>query len=79
VLWDERVKGPSLSASPVAGDGKIYVVSDNGATTVVEAGDKFKVLATNNLDDEIFATPAIADGCLFVRSDKFLYCIGGKK
>jgi outer membrane protein assembly factor BamB len=78
VLWEERVKGP-LSASPVAADGKIYVVSDNGATTVVEAGDKFKVLATNNLDDEILATPAIADGCLFLRSDKFLYCIGQKK
>jgi outer membrane protein assembly factor BamB len=78
LLWDERVKGP-VSASPVAGDGKIYVVSDRGATTVVEAGDKFKVLATNNLDDDILATPAIADGCIFLRSDKFLYCIGAKK
>ncbi len=76
-LWQERVglAGP-VSASPVAGDGKVYVADEQGATAVVQAGDRPKVLATNTLDEAILATPALADGAIFLRSDKHLYCIG---
>src|SRR5205823_14418914 len=79
VLWDERVKGP-IAASAVAADGKIYVVSEKGACTVLKAGgEKAAILGTNDLNDGIMATPAISNGCIYLRSDKSLYCIGEKK
>jgi outer membrane protein assembly factor BamB len=60
-------------ASPVASGGRIYVASDYGAVTVVEAGDALKVLARNQLPDAILATPAIVDGTLLVRTAKQLF------
>jgi outer membrane protein assembly factor BamB len=77
-LWRQRLDGP-FSASPLVADGKLYAVSNKGRTTVVELGDTPKVLAKNDLDDTILATPAIANGCIYLRSDKFLYCIAPKK
>ena len=78
LLWDQRIAGP-MSASPVAGDGKLYLVNEKGTTVVLEAGDQPRILARNQLDDEtILATPAIADGAIFLRSDAHLYCIGKK-
>jgi outer membrane protein assembly factor BamB len=76
-LWRERVKGP-IAASPVAADGRIYIVNEKGLTSVVKLGDKPMIEAENDLGDDILATPAIANGCIFLRSDKFLYCIGSK-
>ena len=78
VVWQQRVKG-SFSASPIAGDGKIYLVNEEGTTTVFRAGDAPKVLAENRLGEEILATPAIAGGALFLRSDKHLFCVAGSK
>jgi outer membrane protein assembly factor BamB len=78
VVWQQRIKG-SFSASPVLADGKLYVVAEDGATTVIEVGDKPKVLATNALGETILATPAVAGGALFLRSDQHLWCIGAKK
>ena len=79
LIWQERLKGP-FSATPVAGDGKIYATNEEGTTFVVEPGaDKGTLLATNKVDDVILATPAIAGGAVFLRSDKHLYCIGAKK
>jgi outer membrane protein assembly factor BamB len=60
-------------ASPVAGDGKIYVVSDDGVLTVVKAGPRFEVLAENELGATVRATPALADGTLYVRTLHHLY------
>jgi hypothetical protein len=57
----------------VAGGGRIYVASDYGVVTVLEAGDEFKILAHNELPDAVLATPAIADGTLFVRTAKQLF------
>ena len=74
-IWQERVKGP-VSASPVAAAGRIYIVNEEGLTTVVKVGDKPEIEAKNDLGDEIYATPAISGGAIFLRSDKFLYCIG---
>jgi outer membrane protein assembly factor BamB len=74
VLWSLRVKGP-FSASPVAADGKVFLVNEEGLTTVVEAGDKGRILATNAVGETVLATPAIADGAIFLRSDRHLYCI----
>jgi outer membrane protein assembly factor BamB len=77
VVWKERVVGP-FAASPVIGDDKLYAVNEKGVTTVIQLGDKPKVLARNNLDETILATPAISGGAIYLRSDKHLWCIGGK-
>jgi outer membrane protein assembly factor BamB len=76
-LWQQRLQGP-FDASAVGADGKIYLVNNEGTTFVVQTGKEPKVLAKNELKDTILATPAIADGAIFLRSDKYLYCIGGK-
>lgn len=77
-LWQERVEG-GFSATPVLADGKMYVVNEKGRTTVIRLGEKPEVIARNELGDRFQATPAIANGCIYLRSDGWLYCIGGKK
>src|SRR5688572_32606076 len=61
-------------ASPVAGAGHIYVVSQPGKMTVLKAGEQWEVVATNDLQDICFSTPAIADNLLYVRTRGALYC-----
>jgi outer membrane protein assembly factor BamB len=63
-------------ASPVAGDGKVYAASREGAVVVFAAGDELKILARNDLDESIAATPALVDGKLYVRTEKHLYAFG---
>ena len=60
-------------ASPVASGGRIYVASDYGIVTVLDASDELKVLAQNRLPDAVFATPAIVEGTLFIRTSKQLF------
>jgi outer membrane protein assembly factor BamB len=76
VLWRERLAGGTCWASPVAADGKVYAADDAGSTTVVQVGDKPTVLARNALGEALLATPAIAGGCLFLRSNRNVYCVG---
>jgi outer membrane protein assembly factor BamB len=77
VIWGpERIKSATYSASPVLADGKIYMTSEDGLTTVLKAGDKFEVLAENDLKDYCLSSPAISDGQIFIRTTQFLYCIG---
>ena len=64
-------------ASPVAGDGKVYMVSDAGRVAVIAAGKDWRVLRTNDLGESVYATPAIGDGSLYVRTATRLYCFGG--
>ena len=61
-------------ASPVAADGKIYMISREGKVSVIEAGREWNVVATNDLGEEVFATPAIDGGRLYVRTARALYC-----
>ena len=63
-------------ASPIAADGRIYTASMLGVISVIEAGDELKVLARNNLEEAIAATPAIADNKLYVRTAEHLYAFG---
>jgi outer membrane protein assembly factor BamB len=74
-IWQQRVDG-IFSASPVAGDGKIYFVSETGETIVVKAGRQPEVLARNDLGERLIASPAISNGQLFIRSDGQLFAIG---
>jgi outer membrane protein assembly factor BamB len=77
-IYKERVSGggDSYTASPVAADGRLYLTSEQGQVRVVKAGAKFELLAVNSLDDYVMATPAISNGCLFVRSQHFLVALG---
>ncbi|MNC99667.1 hypothetical protein D3C83_180300 [compost metagenome] len=57
-------------------DGKLYVVSEDGLTTVLKAGPQFEVLSENALSDPTLASPAVASGQIFIRTAKKLYCLG---
>jgi len=75
IVWQERVGG-NFSASPIAANGRIYFVGDNGDTTLIEAGPTFKILAKNSLNEKLQASPALAHNQLFIRTEKHLFCIG---
>jgi outer membrane protein assembly factor BamB len=78
-VWSLRLRGV-YSASPVLADGKLYLVNEEGETTVVRTGDRPDMnVTTNMLGDTILATPAVSRGCLFLRSDGRLYGIGQPK
>ena len=73
IFGPERIRNEGdYFASPVYGDGKIYVASENGKIVVLRNADKLDVLAVNDMGDSILGTPAIADGALFVRTRKSL-------
>jgi outer membrane protein assembly factor BamB len=63
-------------ASPVAADGKIFVVSASGKVTVIKADAQWEILAMNDLDEEVWATPAIAGNNLYIRTRSALYSFG---
>ena len=76
LLFNERTK-MAFSASPIAGDGKVYFVNERGVATVLKAeSTEFDPLATNDIGEEVLGTPAISGGCVFIRTDKALWCIG---
>src|SRR5262245_48529942 len=74
-VYQERVGGV-YTASPVAGDGKVYLASEDGETIVLSAGSSPTVIARNKLTARQLASPAVAGGRLFIRSDDVLYAIG---
>jgi outer membrane protein assembly factor BamB len=79
VVYSERLNGVSVHASPIAApDGRIYLASA-GKTYVVKAGEKFEILATNDLGDAGHASPAVADGKMFLKGRKMLYCVATKE
>jgi len=63
-------------ASPVAGDGRVYLASEGGKISVLKATGNWEVLSLNELGDECFATPAIAHGKIYLRTRSRLYCFG---
>lgn len=76
-LWDKkRIDNiGDYFASPVCGDGKIYVTGENGHVVVLENGPELKLLANNDLGESCLATPAIADGRLYFRTLTQIYCV----
>jgi outer membrane protein assembly factor BamB len=75
-LWQKRLGG-IFFASPVAGDGKVYLLSETGEAFVLRAGRQPEVLATNELGERFLASPAISGGRIFLRSDGTLFAVGG--
>jgi outer membrane protein assembly factor BamB len=78
VLKQGRLRGAmdTYYSSPVAGDGKIYVASQAGNLTVIQAGAQWEPIASAAFREEINATPALADGRIFLRTASSLYCFG---
>jgi outer membrane protein assembly factor BamB len=70
--------GGTYYASPVAGDGKVYFASESGVITVIEAADSLKVLTRNDFGEAIYATPALVQGAIYVRTAKQVYAFGKK-
>jgi outer membrane protein assembly factor BamB len=68
--------GNTFSASPWAADGKVYLLSEDGHTFIIEAGDSYKELAKNSVDEMSFASPALASNTIFLRTQTKLYRIG---
>ena len=75
-VYKQRLPGAkSFWASPWASGGKIYCLDDGGTTHVIQAGPEFKVLSKNNLDEMFWASPAVADGSVILRSVEHVFCV----
>ena len=69
--------GEGFTASPWAYNGKIFALSENGTTYVIEAGAEFEVIGENHLDELTMATPAILEDSLIIRTAEAVYRIAG--
>jgi outer membrane protein assembly factor BamB len=74
-IWSERLAS-AVTASPVLIDGKVYAPAEDGNVYVFSATTKFKLLARNPVGEPLIASPAVADGRLYLRGSNTLYCIG---
>jgi outer membrane protein assembly factor BamB len=76
-VYDKRrfAPGASFTASPWAYNGKLFFLSEDGDTYVVEAGGEFNLLRTNPLDELSLSSPAVAQGRLLIRTASKLYCL----
>jgi outer membrane protein assembly factor BamB len=75
----DRVPGRgNYYSSSVGGDGKVYVVSQQGELAVISARPEWEVLHTANLDEDVLATPALVDGRIYLRTAGHLYCFANK-
>jgi outer membrane protein assembly factor BamB len=74
-LWRKRLSG-NFSASPTLAEGHIYVVSEEGITSVFNPDGEAEAIATNTLEGRSFASPAFVDGAIFFRTNTHLYGIG---
>jgi outer membrane protein assembly factor BamB len=63
-------------SSPVAADDKVFLIGQGGEVSVLKAAGDWQILKVNSLDDEVFATPAIADGRIYIRTRSALYSFG---
>lgn len=74
VVWKEPLG--LHHASPVTANGLVYFLNDEGVMHIVRAGEKYELVARNELGEKTYASPALSDGQMFLRSFKQLYCIG---
>jgi hypothetical protein len=77
-IWQHRV-GSSFYSSPVCVNGRLYCISKKGVISVLAAAGKFELLAKMDLGEQCYATPAIADGVMYIRTNTKLMSLGGKK
>jgi len=78
VLKQARLAGAmeDYYSSPVGADGKVYIASEHGKVVVLRAAGDWEVLAINEFDSDIYATPAVSDDVMFIRTRDTVYAIG---
>lgn len=77
LAWQQRLPARgSYYASPVAAEGRLYVISEDGEVTVVAAKPTFEVIATSSMGERTMASPALSSGQIFIRTDNALWAIG---
>jgi len=74
-LWVKRLEG-NFSASPIYAGGRFYVPNESGVTFVFRAEPEFEILARNDLGDGGYASPVICGDRIYLRTNRYLYCIG---
>lgn len=77
-VWSERVGG-NFFGSPILVNGRLYAVSTHGELIVIEASDRFRLMARVSLGEGSHATPAAANGALYLRTTGHLISVGGVK
>ena len=77
-VWREKLKGIHYPSLVSIGD-RIYIINNSGDVSTIQAGAKFKLLASSKLPEATQATPAIANGCMYIRTVNHLICVGAKK
>jgi outer membrane protein assembly factor BamB len=82
LMFEERTKNITPSSSPIASaDGRIYFASPM-KSYVIKSGPQFELLATNDLESgggsQDYSTPAVSEGCIYIKGRAFLWCIGKK-
>ncbi|MBC8355022.1 MAG: PQQ-binding-like beta-propeller repeat protein [Planctomycetes bacterium] len=78
IVWQKRIGG-SFYSSPICIDGRIYCIDRDGVMVVIAATDKYDELARISLDQPTSATPAVSNGTLFIRTESYVYSLGGTK
>ena len=75
----QRLDGvPNVFASPVGAGGRVYIPGREGSTLVIRNATTYQVLAKNDLQDAFDASPALVDGEIYLRGNRYLYCIAEK-
>ncbi len=74
-VWEHDLD-TSFNASPSLVGERVYLISTDGVTIIIEAARKFKEVARSELGEKVFASPAFMDGRIYIRSEKNLFCIG---
>lgn len=75
-VWEQRLSGGDISASPVMIEDRIYAINEAGDVFVFAAAPEFKLLAQNSMGEGVRASPAVANSKLFIRGQQHLFCIG---
>jgi len=76
LLQEERVPGVgNYFSSPVAGDGKVYLANESGLVSILASQPDWKVLSSHEFHERMYATPAFGPGCIYLRTEKALYCL----
>ncbi|MDB5308570.1 MAG: afsK 1 [Gemmataceae bacterium] len=78
VLWEERVSVKDVTASPVLVGDEILVIAETGRVYVLKAGREYELVRTGDIGQPVSASPAVADGKVYVRGATHLFCFGKK-
>lgn len=74
IAWEERMR--EHHASLTSAEGRVYFVNDFGVLRTVKPGKAYELLAESELKEKVFASPAMSEGQIFIRTDKSLICLG---